>query len=340
MKTSTNHNNRFLEIDSIRGIAALIIMVHHYSKYIYSATGETNTYLSIIEYGKYTVEFFFVISGLLIFMTLENTKNTKDFIFNRFTRLYPAYWICVTITTLVLIFSPYNVTEKITLGQYLANLTMFQHWFLIKDIDGIYWTLAVEMCFYIFIYLVFKFKKQHLITEIGLVWLAIMLIVNGLNREGYLINFNLLYWIPLLKNGSLFFGGILILQLKRNPEQIKNYVYLFLTLACHLLIANVDTFLAILVVYVIFVLFIKDKLNILKNNALVFFGTICFPLYLLHQFIGYEIINFMEAYQINSVVAKIIMPSVIIISLASLVTYSVEKPAMEYLRKKFNSSKK
>src|SRR5690242_11487182 len=96
--TSKGH---FIEIDAFRGVLAVIILVHHYFKYIHSVDGTASGLSEYIEYGKYTIHFFFVLSGLLIFRTLEKSRRPADFIRNRFSRLYPAYWFCMTLTAIV-----------------------------------------------------------------------------------------------------------------------------------------------------------------------------------------------------------------------------------------------
>src|SRR5690349_15542550 len=227
------NKNRFLEIDAIRGISALIILVHHYTKYIYSINRETSSFLDVIEYGKYTVHFFFVISGFLIFMTLDRSTHPKYFIVSRFSRLYPAYWVCLTITALVISLSPFYDYHPVTFIQFVANLTMFQHWFHIEDIDGIYWTLAVEMCFYILIFLVFIFGKQKNIERIGIAWLLVMIALHFLVMQNVLPSFNYFYYVPLLRNGDLFFAGILFYQLKNNPSDKRKHFLIFLCLLTH-----------------------------------------------------------------------------------------------------------
>ncbi|MEO8088166.1 MAG: acyltransferase [Bacteroidota bacterium] len=325
---------RYVEIDSIRGISALIILVIHYSKYIYSANPEGNLYLEILEYGKYTIHFFFVISGLLIFMTLDKLNHPKQFIVSRFARLYPAYWVCMTLTALVITFSPYYNYHPVTTIQYLANLTMFQHWLHIEPMDGVYWTLAIELCFYILIFLVFIFNKQKNIERIGIVWLLLMVAVYVLQMTEVLSFADYYYYLPLLKNGNLFLAGIFFYQLKTNAGEKRKYWLILMCLAVHFIINPIEEALAISIIFLLLYLFVIDRLKFLRGKIPYFLGYICYPLYLLHQYIGYEVINFLGANGLKNGFLKITITGLVMIALASVVTFTVERPAMEFFRRK------
>lgn len=326
--------NHFIEIDAFRGVLAVIILVHHYFKYIQSVDGSNSWLSEYVEYGRYTIHFFFVLSGLLIFRTLEKSGRPGQFIRNRFSRLYPAYWFCMTLTAIVITASPYYSYERVTTMQYLANLTMFQHWMRISDIDGVYWTLAVEMCFYLLIFLVFYFNRQRRIDRIGALWMAFMVAVYFLTRYNLLPAVNYYYYFPLLRNGNLFFAGILFYKLLDKPGDRRTWLLIVLTLGVHGVINTVEETFFVGVIYFILALFVFNKLGFLRNRVFAFLGGICYTLYLLHQYIGYEIINTFNAWGIGSAFLKIILTGALIIGMATAVTYFVERPAMKFLRRK------
>jgi peptidoglycan/LPS O-acetylase OafA/YrhL len=216
---------------------------------------------------------------------------------------------------------------------------MFQHWMFIEDIDGIYWTLAVEMCFYILIFLVFIFGKQKNIERIGIVWLLVMIALYFLIMQNVLPSINYFYYVPLLRNGDLFFAGILFYQLKNNPADKRKHILIFLCLLTHFVINSAEESFAIAFIFVVLYLFVIDKLKFLRGKIPFFFGYICYPLYLLHQYIGYEIINSLNSYEIESTFLKVLLTGMIIIAIATCVTLFVERPAMRYLRKKLLPAK-
>jgi peptidoglycan/LPS O-acetylase OafA/YrhL len=95
-----------------------------------------------------------MISGFVIFMTLDRTQRPLDFVVSRFSRLFPAYWIAIAITFSVLtIFGLGNRSVSIT--ELLINLTMVQDFFCVKNIDRSYWALLYELFLYciMFVYI-------------------------------------------------------------------------------------------------------------------------------------------------------------------------------------------
>ena len=158
---------RVKELDSLRGLAALMVMWYHFTAFRPQASlGFT--------YGLTGVDLFFMISGFVIFMSLTHVKTSLQFVINRISRLYPTYWACVTITFLTITLYnhvDFNQTEIIT---YISNLTMFQFYLNIRDIDDSYWTLIIEMTFYIVMLVLFHFKKLHYLNAIALVLICIV----------------------------------------------------------------------------------------------------------------------------------------------------------------------
>src|SRR5436190_9331039 len=103
----------------------------------------------ISKYGYLGVDVFFILSGFVILLTAYE-KDAIGFTIARIVRLYPAYWICVTLTTVAVLLAG-NIHRHLTPAQYLANLTMAHSYFGVEDISGVYWTLAVELKFYFLI---------------------------------------------------------------------------------------------------------------------------------------------------------------------------------------------
>ena len=99
-------NRRFAELDSLRGIAALLVMLSHYTWAYDYHFGTLGDHFFQFPYGDFGVQVFFIISGFVIFMSLEKAKSIKEFIIGRFTRLYPTYWFCMVLTLVVIILFP------------------------------------------------------------------------------------------------------------------------------------------------------------------------------------------------------------------------------------------
>jgi peptidoglycan/LPS O-acetylase OafA/YrhL len=124
----------FPGLDLLRLAAALMVAFYHFA-YFRPAHDRTLPLHAWAASGWCGVEIFFVISGFVIAFSASR-KNAGQFLISRAARLYPAAWICATITILVVPASP---------AIYLRSLALFP---LGPWVSGVYWTLAVEISFY------------------------------------------------------------------------------------------------------------------------------------------------------------------------------------------------
>ena len=131
---------RLKEIDVLRGLAAIWVVLSHYQPHWALYLGPTFVLVPNLA-GRYAVLLFFVISGFVIFMTLDRCKTVLDFAVLRFSRLYPAYWAALGISTVISI-----VLFGSTLwpGGVLTNATMFQEFFGFPNTDVVFWSLTVR----------------------------------------------------------------------------------------------------------------------------------------------------------------------------------------------------
>ena len=143
------NKGRIYELDALRGIAVLAVILFHYTfKYNeeYNQIGLENSFN--FSYGHFGVELFFIISGYVIFMTVDKIKTARQFIWLRFTRLFPVYWTGV-VFTFVLVSLIGLPGREITFKAFLFNFTMLQDLFQIPSVDGAYWSLLPELMFYL-----------------------------------------------------------------------------------------------------------------------------------------------------------------------------------------------
>lgn len=330
--------NRFQELDSLRGIAALSVVLFHFTFGYDNGLKALSDDKFYFRYGSLGVSLFFMISGFVIFMTLQNTKNTSDFIVSRFSRLYPAYWACIIVTVILTtaLSVPFQ-QNMFNLGQILVNFSMFQYWFKIKDVDGAYWTLAIELTFYGMMYIVFLIKKQQHITSFCSIWLALSVLFALFD-----IPFNhYINVIFILKHAPLFVAGITFYLLKGNPRaHYLHTLVLFSLFSEYVLLYQLRSQLVVYEIitmfFCVFYLFIYDRLRCLTNNILLFFGSISYSLYLIHENIGVALIYWLKkVYDVQLFYLPISILAVVI--LASCITFYIEKPAMHLIRNSYKN---
>ena len=89
---------RINEIDFLRFVAALSVVLFHYSFRGHAADDLSVMPYPVLEtvarYGYLGVDLFFLISGFVILMT-ASSGSLKDFVISRAVRLYPAFWAFV-----------------------------------------------------------------------------------------------------------------------------------------------------------------------------------------------------------------------------------------------------
>src|ERR1700744_5896212 len=124
--------NHFPLLDPMRFAAALGVAVFHLTfwSWAWSSTGTPPGFEHYVGadlqfqsaapftwFGWVGVEIFFVISGFVIANSASNA-SAKEFLLGRALRLYPAVWVCSTLTfTVLLIFAGGHMSEFI--GPYL-----------------------------------------------------------------------------------------------------------------------------------------------------------------------------------------------------------------------------
>jgi peptidoglycan/LPS O-acetylase OafA/YrhL len=176
---SADTSHRFYEIDLLRFLAALSVVFFHYGFRGYAADNMTTMpYLwaaPFTKYGYLGVHLFFIISGFVILMT-ASSESARAFMVSRIVRLYPAFWVCCTITFLAILFlggTRYSASWR----QYTINMTMLNNMFGVESIDGVYWSLFVEIKFYCLVLLALLMGQISNVKELLGIWLAAALIM-------------------------------------------------------------------------------------------------------------------------------------------------------------------
>ena len=167
---------RLYQLDIFRGIACLMVLLFHYtSRYATVFNNEITTQLFDFKYGGLGVDLFFIISGFVIFMSINKNKSPIQFITKRFTRLYPTFWICVIITFCIVSISDLDQYKR-TLTDFMFNLTMVPDVFGAPRVDGVYWSLLPELVFYFMCFLLLSFNKLKEINIICSIWLLLIVV--------------------------------------------------------------------------------------------------------------------------------------------------------------------
>lgn len=155
---------RFAFVDALRGIAALLVAVHHIERYgplRESASVWIPDFLREIAFnGKYGVQMFFVISGFVIAYSIRGAWITPgylgSFALRRAIRLDPPYWTAIACVLALHAFaplfdvvpSPFEEAEPQAV-QAIAHLFYLQNILGFENLSVGFWTLCIEVQFYL-----------------------------------------------------------------------------------------------------------------------------------------------------------------------------------------------
>ncbi|MGE9782807.1 acyltransferase family protein [Janibacter sp. G368] len=193
-------------LDYLRFLAAAVVLAFHYT-----FNGINNGKIASIDdywpiaavtrYGYLGVELFFLISGFVIFNSARN-KTARQFAVGRAVRLYPAFWVAVLLTALVTVVAGDASGLSVDLQQVLVNLTMMPSALGIAPVDGVYWTLLVELKFYALVFLLILARQGARLGRLVPWWalgmLAIAVLAPDLSDLPYLGGY-----FPLFASGAL-----------------------------------------------------------------------------------------------------------------------------------------
>ncbi|CAG5071620.1 hypothetical protein DYBT9623_03613 [Dyadobacter sp. CECT 9623] len=331
---------RHKELDALRGLAAISIVIFHFT---INNSGKLLGWE--FSYGVTAVDIFFMISGFVIFQSIGNIKNWQDFVVKRFARLYPAFWYCMLITAFVaVLMEPHAVNPS----RILANATMAAAYFGMEDLDGSYWTLLVELIFYLWILAIFVSNRLNFIEQIGAVCVLLIVVFHAMRPfypEFYQF---LIRKVQLLNHFPLFFSGILFYQIKCGRHILRNIILLLPTLLASFYlhdkggtsqyhISFIGHCIAITLFHAVFVLFIFGKLKFLAVKPLLMLGNISYCLYLIHQYVGLQIITKLTADFGVNIYLAIIFTITLCICTATLITRYIEIPGYHLIKNWYSS---
>ncbi|MPT48788.1 MAG: acyltransferase [Sphingobium sp.] len=185
---SSTQKKMIYSLQILRGLAALMVLVRHSSKIAFEGSG-----IAQFPMGQSGVDIFFVISGIVIFIT---GRHLDWYVFarRRIARIVPLYWLMTTISVSVAILSVY-----FSMGGYKSHggfsvVNAIASYLFIPSFDengGIYpaivlgWTLNFEMYFYMICTLVLLLAPKRWFLQITSVIIVIGIALGSA-----------LYWIP------------------------------------------------------------------------------------------------------------------------------------------------
>lgn len=338
MTTTARPSHRMVQVDALRGLAALAVVLFHYTTRFAELFPVDSAPTTWFSSGHYGVNLFFIISGFVIFMTLEKTARPMDFVVSRFSRLFPTYWAAIFLTFFIT--HLLGLPDKLVgVGTAVANMLMVHGLFRIPHVDGVYWTLEVELLFYCAMLLLYRMRwleRVHLVVW-GLLVLRIAYFVLesqwGISLPWTIFRLLILQYVPWFALGISVYLGT---HRHDSPSLRRTALTCALALAT-LWLCESATVAALAVAFTATVfLASKGQLVALGFGPFVWLGSISYPLYLLHENIGWALLLRLQALHVPMELA-IVLTLCASFLLASALTHWIEQPAMHWLRRRYKA---
>jgi peptidoglycan/LPS O-acetylase OafA/YrhL len=333
-EASNARHPRLVELDALRGLAALLVVLFHYTTHYDRSYGHSAPLWVEVAFGKYGVQLFFAISGFVILMSLERIERARDFLLGRVARLYPAYWAGLSLTfTVVTVFG--LPQREVSIEAAVVNLTMFQELFRIPHVDGVYWTLTVELAFYSLVLVLLSARVLGKVIPIFIALVALQTLA-----ELALQAMGLPYAARFAGRPHLQFFALGVLAFKRSRGEVplpSTLALVGVCLAHELLVGSAPPLVLGAILGIAYALS-TGALGWLTWRPLTLLGFISYPLYLVHQNIGYLTIQRLEAAGWRPEAAVAVALAVALL-LATAITHLVEQPALRLHREWRRKSK-
>lgn len=346
---------RIIYLDSVRGIAALMVVFYHFMGWHWGDTQSFHLW-SFLFNGADAVSFFFVLSGFVLsykYLHSDAELNIKKYTFNRFLRLYPAY--IVTILLNYLYWNRHQLGFNLITDIFTQNVALWNELIMVKNQHMYYvpgWTLGIEMALSLLMPILIiaaRRNKQTNGSGIRLIkWLIPFSLFIGTGYiSGFTIHFCLgiilAYYYPSIKTYNFkeskyhpyrWLIGLLVFLLFsiRHIERLFDFGPTYDKIAGFL---RIDLFHYTAVASFAILLFIinnEKTQRALSGKVMNFIGEISYSVYLSHWLIVVIIMerwDKIEAYFGSHTLAYFSMLAVAVITTlitATLMYYFIEKP--------------
>lgn len=334
---------RLAALDGLRLVAAVAVLSYHYAGINVPFWGPPShvvfpTISHVGRYGYLGVNLFFVISGFVILMTAYD-RRIESFAASRVARLYPAYWVAIVLTVGLQHFWHEGRTPSSVEG--LVNLTMVQEAFDITNVQGAFWTLWIELKFYLLIgVFILVGMTRRRVLAFAVLWPLVGQIANATGAK-FLNSLLIPTYAP------YFAAGILLFLLFRERHDVATLLALafnwvlcirqataYAPRASHL----TDSHVSALVIGVIVTLSMVavylcsfGPVSRLSWRWLTVAGALTYPLYLVHGQLGFFFIDTLHDQVSPYAVLAIATASAFVLAYA--INRLVERPLAPRLRR-------
>jgi peptidoglycan/LPS O-acetylase OafA/YrhL len=322
-------HGRLAALDALRFFAAIAVLGFHY---FFRGSAEPalldHSYpevAGVALYGYLGVSLFFMISGFVIAWSAQ-ARSAPLFALLRFARIYPAFVICMSVSFLVMALAG-DKRFAVSVTQWFANLFIFSPAVGYGFVDGVYWSIVLELIFYGWVTLAIA---TGLFQARPLTLIAGWLILSALNE--FVLQSGAIRLLLVTEYSGWFAAGILVHRLRVTglatmPLMLFAAAMLLATATSfkmqawmieHYAVALSDGHLiaAVVSLFLLFIATVVWGSKLRSSPSLLALGSLTYPLYLLHQNVGYILLNTLSPHLNHWIAAGVVIIGMLALSYA------------------------
>ncbi|CAN5305428.1 acyltransferase [soil metagenome] len=368
-------NNRIEFTNTLRGLAAVTVIIHHLMINFWTSPAticnllhitsnqqvELPLLVSILQCSPFYsgpggtpsgTAMFFLISGFIIPFALHKT-TTLSFLMMRIFRLWPTYLVgfAISLLSLKLLSFYFDSSFYLNLKSILSNIFFVNAMLSEPSIDGINWSLAIQIKFYLLVaFMPFLIKKSsvyllllstlfvamnffkinfpsNLVAIVGDIKFSVVMITYMLIGISFYMHYFKKITLSTLVFNTFFILGCFFIQVKISPFFLHSNQHILgfstalilfsIFYTCHFIKFSVNEF---LLKSKFFHIVIENVKRFLEQVAI-----ISYPLYVIHPITGYAYLK-VFMYYFNMPYLALISCFLLISILAFLLHFLIEIP--------------
>ncbi|TDV72209.1 acyltransferase [Pseudomonas sp. LP_7_YM] len=171
---------RLYSLQGFRGVAVMGVVLFHMAAVEHKYSGGDIFLPPFLDFFQLGVDLFFIISGFVMVIVsrgrFQKIAESKRFLFNRVSRIYPTYWLYYFLTLAVVLVQPAMVNSSHGSSNLLLS-------FLLLPNDSVLlvmvaWSLLFELWFYLVFTGLMCFRERWLPALIA-GWALILVVFNS-----------------------------------------------------------------------------------------------------------------------------------------------------------------
>lgn len=335
---------RFVELDSVRGVLAVMVMIHHFIvNYYWQSSGVWGTPSVFVEnLGRVSISVFFMITGFLFFQRILSQKiDWRRFYIARFFRLYPVFLFALSV---IIVQSYLHATSPyvdaydfaysfmrwmvFSVGDDRGDFFGYDHSSLV--ISGVQWTLRYELAFYLALPIIYLLLRGSVRFFLILTLLVVCLSFLHIEMFGFYFRYIVLFFLGgavsflpgFVSRGAFdkfFWNGCLVvafsISMFLNAHMSSQWIIqsLFLFIVFYILVNEVSVF------------------GFLRIYPLRVLGEVSYSIYLLHGIVIFTLFSLLDGMPFNSLYSyapMMLIVSVLVVGVSLVVHKYIEKPGI------------